>query len=109
LEHERLNVVGSVGYSRAFLDRVHGTPLPSAVTGEALRTRTPEFTASVEEFLTRHPERPELAGAEGKRAGAVLPLIASGRSIGVCVITFDRPHPFGEDERTVLTALSGLV
>ncbi|MGK5534197.1 PAS domain-containing protein, partial [Streptomyces sp. URMC 129] len=108
LEHERLNVVGSAGYSRAFLDRVHGTPLSSAVTGEALRTRTPEFSESVREFLARHPERRDLAGVEGKQAAAFLPLIASGRTIGVCVISYDGPHHFTEDEQTLLTALSGL-
>ncbi|MGK5533543.1 SpoIIE family protein phosphatase, partial [Streptomyces sp. URMC 129] len=109
LDHERLDIVGSVGYSRAFLDQVHGTPLSQAVTGEALRTRTPEFHESAEEFLARHPGRTDLAGAEGKQASAFLPLIVSGRSTGVCVISYDTPHHFGEDERTVLTALSGLV
>ncbi|MDT3395067.1 SpoIIE family protein phosphatase [Streptomyces sp. B1866] len=109
LEHDRLNVVGSTGYPRSFIERVHGTPLPSAATGDALRARAPEFIESVEDFLVRHPQRADLAGAGGKQAAAFLPLIASGRPIGMCVITFDDPRPFGEDERTVLTALSGLV
>ncbi|MDT3395056.1 SpoIIE family protein phosphatase, partial [Streptomyces sp. B1866] len=107
LESDRLNVVGSVGYSRAYLDQIHGTPLSGAVTRDALATRTAEFSESPAEFRARHPSH--LAKAGGKQAATFLPLIASGRPIGVCVISYDGPHHFTEDERTLLTALSGLV
>ncbi|MDT3396607.1 SpoIIE family protein phosphatase [Streptomyces sp. B1866] len=109
LERERLHLVGSVGYSRDFAERVHGMPLFSSVTGGAMRSRTPEFTESAAEFLSRHPQRDDVADADGKQAGAALPLVVSGRPIGVCVVSYDGPHHFGEDERTLLTALSGLV
>ncbi|MDT3396219.1 SpoIIE family protein phosphatase [Streptomyces sp. B1866] len=109
LEHDRLDVVGSVGYPEAFVRRVHGTPLAAAVTGEALRARTPEFSSSPEEFTACHPRAAGLIPAGGKQAAAFLPLIASGRVIGVCVIAYDGPHPFGEDARSLITALSGVV
>ncbi|MPY55977.1 SpoIIE family protein phosphatase [Streptomyces spongiae] len=109
LKEEHLNVVGSTGYSDSFVERIHGTSVASAATGEAMRSHTPEFIASVEDFLARHPQRPDLANAEGMQACAFLPLIVSGRPIGMSVISYDRPHHFDEDERTLLTALSGLV
>ncbi|MDT0305532.1 SpoIIE family protein phosphatase [Streptomyces sp. DSM 44917] len=109
LKQDRLHVVGSTGYPRALLDRIHGTPLRAAVARDALRTGTPEFFSSPDEVTARHPEAADLIPGGGKQAGTFLPLIASGRPFGVCVIAFDEPHPFVEDERTVLTALSGLI
>jgi serine phosphatase RsbU (regulator of sigma subunit) len=48
-----------------------------------------------------------LDAEEGTRA--FLPLIASGRPVGSCILGFDRPRSFGAEERTVLTALAGLI
>lgn len=42
-------------------------------------------------------------------AWAYVPLIASGRSVGVCVFAYAQPHRFSDDERGVLTSLGGLV
>ncbi len=42
-------------------------------------------------------------------ARAFLPLIASGRPVGCLVLGFDRPRDFSTEERTVLTALAGLI
>ncbi|PWI20332.1 PAS sensor protein [Streptomyces sp. Act143] len=39
---------------------------------------------------------------------AVLPLPASGRMAGACLIGWDTPHEFGPDERALLTASAGL-
>ncbi|MDL5205554.1 SpoIIE family protein phosphatase [Streptomyces sp. ALI-76-A] len=39
---------------------------------------------------------------------AVLPLPASGRMAGACLIGWDAPHDFGPDERALLTASAGL-
>ena len=110
LEAGRVRVIDSVGYSPAFLSRIDGLPLASntAVT-EALRTRTPAFFASPEEIGELHPNLRVLTAASSKKAWAFLPLIASGRPIGCCVISFARPRSFSEEERTLLTALSGLV
>ncbi|MFF1347349.1 SpoIIE family protein phosphatase [Streptomyces sp. NPDC058322] len=55
------------------------------------------------------PPLKSLVAASGKRAWAVLPLIASGRAIGCCVISFTRERSFSDEQRTLLTALSGLV
>ncbi|MFI5822070.1 SpoIIE family protein phosphatase [Streptomyces rishiriensis] len=50
---------------------------------------------------------PALAGV-GPGGLAVLPLSAGGRTAGVCLIGWDRPHHFGPDERALLTASAGL-
>ncbi|MDT0307519.1 SpoIIE family protein phosphatase [Streptomyces sp. DSM 44917] len=116
-ENDRLNVVGSVGYPRALLSRVHGRPIAADTpVGEALRTRTPQFVESADAFAARYPgmasgtdERAEPGGPGGKSAWAFLPLTVSGRGIGAAVVSFDHPRRFDGDERTLLTALSGLI
>ncbi len=40
---------------------------------------------------------------------AFLPLIASGRPVGACVLGFERPRTYSAEVRTVLTALAGLI
>uniref|UniRef100_UPI00357135CE SpoIIE family protein phosphatase n=1 Tax=Streptomyces sulfonofaciens TaxID=68272 RepID=UPI00357135CE len=39
---------------------------------------------------------------------AVVPLPATGRTVGVCLIGWDEPHTAGPDERALLTATAGL-
>ncbi|MFD7503114.1 SpoIIE family protein phosphatase [Streptomyces sp. NPDC059850] len=51
---------------------------------------------------------PGLAGI-GPGGLAVLPLPAHGQVAGVCLIGWDAPHPFGPEERSLLTATAGLV
>ncbi|MGK5530290.1 SpoIIE family protein phosphatase [Streptomyces sp. URMC 129] len=110
LDKDRLDVVGLVGYDHAFRDHVHG--LSAAVTtplGQALRTRTPQFIESTDAYTARYPETAELAAASGKQAWAFLPLTVSGRDIGAAVVSFGRPRRLADDERALLTALSGLI
>ena len=45
----------------------------------------------------------------GKQSWAFLPLIAADHPIGVCVISFEQRRRLTREERTLLTALSGLV
>ncbi|MEU1281535.1 SpoIIE family protein phosphatase [Streptomyces sp. NPDC005805] len=40
---------------------------------------------------------------------AVLPLPAEGRMVGVCLVGWDEPHTFVPEERSLLTAVAGLV
>ncbi|MET9819075.1 SpoIIE family protein phosphatase [Streptomyces sp. NPDC006355] len=110
IEDQLLRVVDSVGYSAELLTQIDGIPLAAntAVT-DVLRTRTPRFVESVADFVRLYPALGKLVQASPKNAWAFLPLIASGRAIGGCVISFTRPRSFSEEERTLLTALSGLV
>ncbi|MEV6805206.1 GAF domain-containing SpoIIE family protein phosphatase [Streptomyces sp. NPDC051132] len=54
-----------------------------------------------------YPNRHETP--DGFAAWAYLPLIASGRPVGTCVLAYAEPHPFPAAERAVLTSLGGLI
>jgi GAF domain-containing protein len=105
-----LRAVGSVGYSEEFLRQVDGVSLTThtAVT-ETFRTRTPGFIESYAEYLRLYPNFESFVTASAKHAWAFLPLIASGHTIGCCVVSFSRPRSFSEEERTLLITLSGLI
>jgi serine phosphatase RsbU (regulator of sigma subunit) len=73
--------------------------LPSA---ECARTGEALFAHDAAEVGERWPE---LAGSD-HRAYAALPLLASGRVIGVLALSFTRPMAFAEQERALLEALA---
>ncbi|MEU6541518.1 SpoIIE family protein phosphatase [Streptomyces sp. NPDC047000] len=113
IEHDRLNRVGATGYSEAFLSAIDHRPLgdqdsrdpawDAIVLGEALFFSTPE------ELIARYPATTRLDAQDDKRAWAFLPLTASGRSFGVCVISFDQPRVLLPEERAVMTTVTALV
>ncbi|MDX3452606.1 SpoIIE family protein phosphatase [Streptomyces sp. ME02-8801-2C] len=110
LEGGRLNVVGAAGYPQEFLSLLDGMPLAAhAPVRDVLRTRIPRFIEAKEEISRRYPTMRRVNEASPKEAVAFLPMIASGRAIGLCVVSFSRPRSFSNEERTLLTALSGLV
>ncbi|MGW1787186.1 ATP-binding SpoIIE family protein phosphatase, partial [Streptomyces sp. NPDC002143] len=110
LEGNRLRLVGVVGHPPGFARRLDDRPLSShSVIADVLRTRTAALIGSVDEFRQRYPHMADAAIASSKNAWAFLPLIASGRATGCCVLSFGRPHSFSDEERTLLTALSGMV
>ncbi|WP_113702518.1 SpoIIE family protein phosphatase, partial [Nonomuraea lactucae] len=106
-ENGRMRVVGSRGYGPEFAIRYDGLPLsvPTA-TGDVLKTGDPEFFATWDEF---HQAYPNAVRTDEMSAWAVLPLITSGRPIGVCVFAYEREHTFIPDERATLTSLAGLI
>ncbi len=106
----RARIVGSAGYHRSFLDYLGEVVLsPGAPAAETLRGGVPVFVASPEEYLATYSHRAELMAMSQKKAWAFLPLIASGRPIGICVLSWEQPRRLIGEERTLLTALSGLV
>ncbi|MEE1664479.1 SpoIIE family protein phosphatase [Streptomyces sp. WAC07094] len=109
-ENGRLHVVGSVGYAEEFLeDRLEGLPTDANVLmTDVLRRRRPVFVESTADFVRRYPELRRMTHPD-KNSWAFLPLSASGQEFGCCVISFALPRTFTDEERTLLTALSGLV
>ncbi|MFF4975679.1 SpoIIE family protein phosphatase [Streptomyces sp. NPDC001083] len=107
-EDGRLQIVGSRGYREEVLRPFDGPPLTdrSAPTVHALVTGDPLFFGSPQEMERFHPDVPRLTG---RAAWAFLPLVVSRRPVGCWVLSFDRPRPFGPDERAVLTSLAGLI
>ncbi|WP_235445234.1 ATP-binding SpoIIE family protein phosphatase [Streptomyces sioyaensis] len=109
-EGGRINVVGAVGIPEGFLKLIEGFPLADhTVIHEVVRTRAPLLIESKAELFRTHPSLKRLIEATPKEAWAFLPVIASGHTIGSCVVSFSEPHAFSDEERTLLTALSGLV
>lgn len=107
-EAGRLRITGHRGYADHTIERLDGLPLDTTFTpaGQALTTGMPAFFADAEEMRRTHPDAPP---ASGKQAWAFLPLIISGRPVGVCVLSYDHPHTFPAEERAVLTSLAGLI
>ncbi|MCI3274112.1 SpoIIE family protein phosphatase [Streptomyces cylindrosporus] len=105
----RLHVLGHRGYADPHLvERFDGLPMSEQTPGtHALNTGVPAFFDSREELERLYPSRH--ATPDGFAAWAYLPLIASGRPVGTCVLAYADPHPFPADERAVLTSIGGLI
>ncbi|WP_329619260.1 SpoIIE family protein phosphatase [Streptomyces sp. NBC_01255] len=107
LSDRRLYLAWETGFPPGFLEPFDGVTLDSRMPGvETLTTGRPLFFESMEQLRLAYPELP-LDAHTGARA--FLPLIASGRPVGSCILGFDRPRTFSAEERTVLTALAGLI
>ncbi|MFE5977577.1 SpoIIE family protein phosphatase [Streptomyces sp. NPDC056460] len=107
LSDRRLYLAWETGFPPGFLEPFDGVALDAHVPGvETLTTGRPLFFESMKELGRRYPDLP-LDAHSGARA--FLPLIASGRPVGSCILGFDRPRGFSSEERTVLTALAGLI
>ncbi|MGW3443898.1 PP2C family protein-serine/threonine phosphatase [Streptomyces sp. NPDC001076] len=110
LEGGRVHVIAGIGYPQEFLEAVRDTPVSaSAPALDVVRTRVPRFVESSTEFLQRYPTMRGLWELAPKEAWAFLPLMVSGRVLGVCAVSFGHPRSFGDEDRTLLTALGGLV
>ncbi|MFI8327031.1 GAF domain-containing SpoIIE family protein phosphatase [Streptomyces sp. NPDC085529] len=107
-EGGRLRIVGYHGYPAETMDRFDGTPLTSPTPGvRALTEGAAGFFASREELERAYPARARRE--DGMAAWAFLPLIASGKPVGTCVLAFAQPHVFAPEERAALTSLAGLI
>ncbi|WP_329233385.1 SpoIIE family protein phosphatase [Streptomyces canus] len=107
LQERHLYLEWETGFPKGFLAPFEGVDLGTHLPGvETLTTGRPLFFDSMEQLTATYPGIP-LDATEGARA--FLPLIASGRAVGSCILGFDRPRSFSTEERTVLTALAGLI
>ncbi|WP_371667707.1 SpoIIE family protein phosphatase [Streptomyces sp. NBC_00289] len=105
----RMHVLGHRGYPDArVVQRFDGLPLAEQTPGtQVLKTGVPAFFESRQQLERLYPAR--YAAPDDFAAWAYLPLIASGRPVGTCVLAYADPHPFPADERAVLTSLGGLI
>ncbi|MFI8502343.1 SpoIIE family protein phosphatase [Streptomyces sp. NPDC085524] len=107
LDERHLYLAWETGFPKGFLDRFDGVSLEAELPGvETLTSGRPMFFESMEKLAAAYPGIP-LDAHVGARA--FLPLIASGRPVGSCILGFDAPRGFSPEERTVLTALAGLI
>ncbi|MEU1407758.1 SpoIIE family protein phosphatase [Streptomyces sp. NPDC005728] len=105
----RLHVLGHRGYADPrVVECFDGLPLSERTPGtHALTSGVPAFFDSQEQLERLYPNRH--ATPDGYAAWGYLPLIASGRPVGTCVLAYAEPHVFPADERAVLTSLGGLI
>lgn len=107
LQERHLYLAWESGFPDGFLSPFEGVALDARLPGvETLTTGRPLFFDSMQQLAAAYPGI-ALDASEGARA--FLPLIASGRPVGSCILGFDRSRSFGSEERTVLTALAGLI
>ncbi|MFE3325316.1 SpoIIE family protein phosphatase [Streptomyces sp. NPDC059176] len=108
-EAGRLHVLGHRGYRDPHLvERFHGMPLDAHTPGtRALLSGVPSFFESRRELEQVYPARQTTR--DGMASWAFLPLIASGRPVGTCIIGYREPHRFSPDHRAVLTSLVSLI
>ncbi|MFB7505804.1 SpoIIE family protein phosphatase [Streptomyces broussonetiae] len=107
LQDRHLYLAWETGFPPGFLAPFEGTGLDAHLPGvETLTTGRPLFFESMQQLTAAYPGIP-LDATEGARA--FLPLIASGRPVGSCILGFDRSRCISTEERTVLTALAGLI
>ncbi|MFI1364777.1 SpoIIE family protein phosphatase [Streptomyces griseochromogenes] len=107
LQERHLYLAWETGFPQGFLAPFEGVGLDAHLPGvETLTTGRPLFFESMQQLDATYPGIP-LDAEEGARA--FLPLISSGRPVGSCILGFERPRSFSTEERTVLTALAGLI
>ncbi|MDX3262437.1 SpoIIE family protein phosphatase [Streptomyces sp. MI02-2A] len=106
-EGGRLHVVSSRGFPRELSEYFEGLPMATVTEG----VRTIESGAA-----SFHPDSAALLRAYpgierygDMAAVAYLPLTVSGRTIGCCVLGYDRRRPFAPDERAELGCLAGVI
>ncbi|MFD0256972.1 SpoIIE family protein phosphatase [Kitasatospora indigofera] len=109
-EAGRVQILGASGYRPDEMAVYDRSLLPAGhPAAEAIRLRAPVFIASREEYRERYPETWGPVSGSSRCAWAFLPLVASGRAIGVCLVSFDDDRELDADERTLLSTLGGLV
>ncbi|WP_328741196.1 SpoIIE family protein phosphatase [Streptomyces erythrochromogenes] len=107
LDQRHLHLAWETGFPQGFLNRFDGVALDVRLPGvETLTTGRPLFFESMQRLAAAYPGIPMDADVGAR---AFLPLIASGRPVGSCILGFDSPRGFSPEERTVLTALAGLI
>ncbi|MFI9822561.1 SpoIIE family protein phosphatase [Streptomyces sp. NPDC052013] len=101
----RMYLLWESGYPEGFLDPFEGVPLDTQLPGvHALTTRFPLFFESPEALSNAYPG----IALDRMNSWSFLPLIASGHPVGSCILGWADRHRFTPDERSALTALSGL-
>lgn len=109
IEGNRLQNVGAVGQARQFRPALDNrTRVPGDPEWDTITSGAPLFFSSREEKSKHVPDDLLLPEAADEQAWAYLPLTASGRTFGVCMVVFDHPRHLTDDERALLSTISAL-
>ncbi|WP_327234403.1 SpoIIE family protein phosphatase [Streptomyces sp. NBC_01317] len=103
----RLSVIGFRGFRKEIAVGFDGLSLTADTpVVRAVLNGTPLFSTDGDELRRTSPN---VRLSPEKASFAYLPMFASGRTIGCCVLGYDRPHAFPPDERTALISLAGVI
>jgi PAS domain S-box-containing protein len=106
---DTLEILHSMGYSNDTMARYGRLPItepvPSAVVA---RTGHPMWFETHNDLTAQYPFLPDGAHGLGQRGGAIVPLIAEDRTIGVMVLIFKESHPLQTLDRDFLLSLADL-
>ena len=106
---ERMVLARHSGYAQVMVDALrdlgHDESNPLAATAQR---QQPLFLESPDAYTRQFPHLVHLAKLSDKRAWAMLPLIASGRSLGTWLLSWAEEREFPEAERARLLTLAGL-
>lgn len=103
----RFHDVASRGFPADHKEFFRDLPLSVDTAGSrTVATGTPLFFSDVDAI--RHAF-PRVTPYTKMGSWAFLPLNASGRTIGCCVLAFTLPRPFPPDERAALSSLAGMI
>ncbi|OEJ36091.1 SpoIIE family protein phosphatase [Streptomyces subrutilus] len=108
VEGGRLRVTFGDGIDPALARSLHGLPLdaPKPLT-EAIRTGTPLFIATREDYRQSWPQAHSLLDATAAESFIMIPLRGQGSApLGGWVVTFDRPHNLSDHERTLVGVMA---
>ncbi|MET7318697.1 SpoIIE family protein phosphatase [Streptomyces thermoviolaceus] len=106
-EEGRLHVLGSRGFPPEMPAYFENLPMATRTEGvRTIETGTASFHSDSAELRRAYPDVERYGDVA---ALAYLPLTVSGRTIGCCVLGYDRQRPFAPEERAELTSLAGVV
>ncbi|WP_449480056.1 SpoIIE family protein phosphatase [Streptomyces avidinii] len=108
VENGRLRVTFGDGIDPALARSLHGLPLdaPKPLT-EAIRTGTPLFIATREEYRLSWPQAHGLLDATAAESFIMIPLRGQGAApLGGWVVTFDGPHNLSDHEQTLVGVMA---
>jgi serine phosphatase RsbU (regulator of sigma subunit)/PAS domain-containing protein len=103
----RLRVIGSRGFSSRMPEYFDGLPMTART--EAVRTIDSGTAAFYSDSATLQRSYPAIDPYGAMASFAYLPLTVSGRTIGCCVLGYDRSRVFTHEERAELVSLAGVI
>lgn len=106
-EVRALEIAASVGYPEDALEPFRRVSIDSPSPGaEALRDNQPHWYESADDHARQHPEFADAYRGAGNEAGAMIPLVASGRSLGYLALAHPEPKSFSSSERERVLAIA---
>jgi signal transduction histidine kinase len=103
-----LEVLKATGHAEPAVERVSRIPLDAPLpAADAARRREAVFLSTPEQLAQVYPRLcVQLEEQRSRQAWAAIPLVASGRVVGVLTLSYAHPRGFEEEERFFLVTLA---